>query len=154
MNIDKKSHRLTGTGTSFKASPNHGGALGNALPDTIVVHFTAGASLDSSVTSLCDPKSKASAHVVVGRDGKVVQLVPFDTIAWHAGASSLGNRTGLNKFSVGIEIDNAGRLTQTASGDFLTWRAPERDGAFVVACLHPAADRAGVRALRAAGADL
>lgn len=119
--MDIKNNKLTGTNVSFKASPNRGSAFGTGLPDTLVIHFTAGASLASSVTSLCDPASKASAHVVVGRDGAIVQLIPFDIIAWHAGASTLGARTGLNKFSIGIEIDNAGRLTQTASGDFLTW---------------------------------
>ena len=114
-------HRLTGTGVSFVESPNHGGSFASPLPDTLVIHFTAGASLNSSVRSLCDPASKASAHAVVGREGAIVQLVPFDVIAWHAGASTLGARTGLNKFSIGIEIDNAGRLTPTAAGDFVTW---------------------------------
>lgn len=128
--MDIRNHKLTGTGVSFKPSPNHGGTFGAGSPDTIVIHYTAGASLESSVATLCDPASKASAHIVVGRDGRVVQLVPFNTIAWHAGASTHGARTGLNKFSIGIEIDNAGRLTQTASGDFLTWfsrRVPKKD---------------------------
>jgi N-acetylmuramoyl-L-alanine amidase len=116
-----QNHRLSGTGISFVASPNHGSKFQASLPDTLVIHFTAGASLSSSVRSLCDPASKASAHVVVGREAAMVQLVPFDVIAWHAGASTLGARTGLNKYSIGIEIDNAGRLTQTAAGDFVTW---------------------------------
>jgi N-acetylmuramoyl-L-alanine amidase len=119
MNI--QNHKLIGEKVSFSASPNLGGHFAKGLPDTVVIHYTAGASLESSVTSLSTPASKASAHIVVGRDGTIVQLVPFDVIAWHAGASSLGNRTGLNKYSIGIEIDNAGRLTQTAAGDFLTW---------------------------------
>jgi N-acetylmuramoyl-L-alanine amidase len=119
MNI--QNHKLTGDKVSFSASPNHGARFANGLPDAVVIHFTAGASLESSVRTLSSPDSKASAHVVVGRDGTIVQLVPFDVVAWHAGASSLGNRSGLNKFSIGIEIDNAGRLTQTASGDFMTW---------------------------------
>jgi N-acetylmuramoyl-L-alanine amidase len=37
-------------------------------------------------------------------------LVPFNTIAWHAGVSTWKGRVGLNKYSIGIEIDNAGRL--------------------------------------------
>ena len=119
--VDIKNNKLTGTAVSFKASPNKSGRFAPSLPDTVVIHFTAGASLNSSVTSLCNPASKASAHVVVGRDGTLVQLVPFNEIAWHAGASTLGARTGMNKYSIGVEIDNAGRLTQTAAGDFLTW---------------------------------
>jgi N-acetylmuramoyl-L-alanine amidase len=119
--MDIQNHRLTGDRVSFSASPNRGAGFAAKLPDTVVIHYTAGASLESSVKTLSTPGSNASAHVVVGRDGTIVQLVPFDVIAWHAGASSLGGRTGLNKYSIGIEIDNAGRLTQTASGDFLTW---------------------------------
>jgi N-acetylmuramoyl-L-alanine amidase len=114
-------NKLTGDQARFQLSPNHGAAFKAPGPDTLVIHFTAGASLESSVRSLSDPASKASAHVVVGRDGKIVQLVPFDTVAWHAGVSSFQGRTGFNRFSIGIEIDNAGRLTQTASGDFVTW---------------------------------
>jgi N-acetylmuramoyl-L-alanine amidase len=128
--MDIRNHKLSGAGTSFSASPNHGGSFVTSLPDTVVIHFTAGASLESSVKSLSTQGSNASAHVVVGRNGQVVQLVPFDVVAWHAGASSFGNRTGLNKYSIGIEIDNAGRLTQTASSDFLTWfgkRIPQED---------------------------
>lgn len=111
MNI--KHNLLEGDGVSFSQSPNHGGKFAGTLPDTIVIHYTAGSSAESSVRTLCDPKTKASAHVVVARDGAITQLVSFDTEAWHAGNSSYEGRTGFNKFSVGIEIDNAGRLTKT-----------------------------------------
>ena len=113
--------RLAGDDTVFKLSPNQGAAFKAPNPDTLVIHFTAGASLESSAKTLSDPASKASAHLVIGRDGKIVQLVPFNTVAWHAGVSSFQGRTGFNQYSIGIEIDNAGRLNQTASGDFLTW---------------------------------
>lgn len=129
-------NKLTGDQTEFQPSPNHGAAFKAPGPDTLVIHFTAGASLDSSVRSLSDPASKASAHVVVGRDGKIVQLVPFDTVAWHAGVSSFQGRTGFNRFSIGIEIDNAGRLTQTASGDFVTWFMKPIAGTDAVQAVH------------------
>jgi N-acetyl-anhydromuramyl-L-alanine amidase AmpD len=128
--MDIKNNKLTGSRVIFRASPNKSGPFPQGLPDTLVIHYTAVASAASSVATLCDPASRASAHVVVGRDAALVQLVPFNEIAWHAGASTLGPRTGLNKYSIGIEIDNAGRLTQTAAGDFLTWfnkRVPKKD---------------------------
>jgi len=68
---------------------------------------------------LTNPVAEASAHLVIGRDGGITQLVPFDTVAWHAGASSWEGRVGLNHYSIGIEMDNAGRLTR--HGD--SWRA-------------------------------
>lgn len=113
-------HRLQGSQVGFQASPNHGGGFAEGLPDTIVIHYTAGASLESSVKTLGNPTAKASAHVVVGREGEVVQLVPFDTVAWHAGASSWNGRNGLNRYSIGIEIDNAGVL-QASGNDFVSW---------------------------------
>lgn len=99
------------------SSPNHGGALVN--PRFIVVHFTAGSSLDSSTSWLCNPASKASAHLVIGRDGSLNQLVPLDVVAWHAGLSSWKGLTGLNRFSIGIELDNMGPL-QLVNGKFVS----------------------------------
>jgi len=101
-------HKLDGV--VYQSSPNTSGLFLQGNLDTIVIHYTAGSSAESSIRSLVTPSSKASAHVVVGRDGLVTQLVPFDTIAWHAGASQYGNRSGFNKYSIGIEIDNAGLL--------------------------------------------
>jgi N-acetylmuramoyl-L-alanine amidase len=57
--------------------------------------------------------------VVIGRDGRIVQMVPFDRVAWHVGASSWEGRVGLNRFSIGIELDNAGRLARHGS----KWRS-------------------------------
>ena len=113
-------HQLSGSGVSFSESPNHGGKYGDGLPDSIVIHYTAGSSADSSVKTLCDPNTKASAHVVVAHNGEIIQLVPFDTIAWHAGKSRYEGRTGFNKYSIGIEIDNAGRLTKSGS-TYTSW---------------------------------
>ncbi len=88
------------------------GLFAEGLPDTIVIHYTAGASLESSVDTLRDPEVQASAHIVVGRDGRIKQLIPFNKIAWHAGVSEWEGRTYLNRYAIGIEIDNAGRLNK------------------------------------------
>lgn len=50
-------------------------------------------------------KSKVSAHVFVRRDGEIIQFVPFDLRAWHAGESVFEGRTACNDFSVGIELE-------------------------------------------------
>lgn len=107
--------RLDTDTAAFEKSPNTGGPFSEDLPDTIVIHYTAGSSADSSVRTLTDSQVNASAHMVIGRDGSVTQLVPFDTIAWHAGKSAWGDRRGLNKYSIGIELDNAGRLTRSGN---------------------------------------
>jgi N-acetylmuramoyl-L-alanine amidase len=79
--------------------------------DTIILHYTAGSDAESSAAWLARPDVKASAHVVIGRKGEIYQLVPFDTVAWHAGPSAYGNRTAFNQFSIGIELDNPGFLS-------------------------------------------
>jgi AmpD protein len=48
---------------------------------------------------------RVSAHALVGRDGGIVQYVPFSQRAWHAGASQYAGRTACNDFSIGIEIE-------------------------------------------------
>lgn len=78
--------------------------------DTIVLHGTGGASAVSSALYLSRPDTGVSAHVVVGRDGEIFQLLPFDVKAWHAGKSYHAGRVNLNDCSIGIELDNAGEL--------------------------------------------
>ncbi|MEK9629557.1 MAG: N-acetylmuramoyl-L-alanine amidase [Nitrospinota bacterium] len=97
-----------------------GAKFDEGLPDTIILHYTAGPSVESAINTLVHSDTKASAHLVVGRDGSVTQLVPFDTIAWHAGRSSFGGRSGFNKYSIGIEIVNAGHL-QKERDQYKAW---------------------------------
>ena len=48
---------------------------------------------------------RVSAHVLIRRDGEVIQFVPFTLRAWHAGASSFRGRERCNDFSIGIELE-------------------------------------------------
>ena len=84
-------------------------------PDTIVVHYTAGSSARGAAEYLARPGVDASAHLVIGRRGEVYQLVPFNVEAWHAGRSSLLGRSDVNHYSIGIELDNLGRLRKEGS---------------------------------------
>ncbi len=79
-------------------------------PDMIILHYTAGSSCMSSAYYLTRPDVAASAHLVIGRAGEVVQLVPFNIEAWHAGRSWYAGRGELNHYSIGIELDNLGQL--------------------------------------------
>lgn len=104
-----QNHRLTGPDVSFRPTPNVGGTM---RPQFVVLHYTAGRTLESSVESLCTkkPQGNASAHIVLGRDGRIVQLAPFNTVTWHAGVSQWNGIDGLNHHAIGIEMDNAGLL--------------------------------------------
>ncbi len=48
-----------------------------------------------------------SAHLLIRRDGQVVQFVPFQERAWHAGVSALEGRARVNDFSIGIELEGS-----------------------------------------------
>jgi len=48
---------------------------------------------------------KVSAHLLIKRDGSIVQFVPFDKRAWHAGISSFNGQDNCNDFSIGIELE-------------------------------------------------
>lgn len=48
---------------------------------------------------------RVSAHVMIRRDGGLVQYVPFLARAWHAGVSSWQGRDRCNDFSIGIELE-------------------------------------------------
>jgi N-acetyl-anhydromuramoyl-L-alanine amidase len=48
---------------------------------------------------------RVSSHLLVRRDGEVVQFVPFRMRAWHAGASQYEGRAACNDFSIGIELE-------------------------------------------------
>lgn len=109
-----RNHRLLqddGTALPFQASPNKNGPL---QARWLVMHYTAGRSAESSISWLTNPQAKASAHLVIGRDGGITQLVPFNVVAWHAGASTWQGVSGLNHYSIGIELDNVGRLDHIA----------------------------------------
>jgi N-acetylmuramoyl-L-alanine amidase len=93
----------------FAESPNKGGRIDARY---LVMHYTSGRSAESSVEWFKKPEARASAHLVIGRDGSVTQMVPFNRVAWHAGTSRWEGLTGLNAYAIGIELDNAGRLTR------------------------------------------
>lgn len=56
---------------------------------------------------------KLSAHVLIRRTGEIVQYVPFDKRAWHAGVSCYQGKSACNDFSVGIELEGTGQTSYT-----------------------------------------
>lgn len=128
-------HRLRqadGAAVEFVRSPNVGGRL---EPQYLVMHYTAGRSARSSIAWLTDRASRASAHLVIARDGTPTQLVPFDRVAWHAGQSRWEGLTGLNAHALGIELDNAGILTRRG-GKWRAWFGGEYPDDEVVEAVH------------------
>jgi len=103
--------------TSFEAdysqarvqpSPNHGERADGRKPDMILLHYTGMPSPEGALEWLCRGESQVSSHYFVHLDGEVVQLVPENRRAWHAGKSFWHGETDINSLSIGIEIANAG----------------------------------------------
>lgn len=103
------------------ASPSHSAGNDHKY---LVIHFTGGTTLDGTVSWFMNPAARASAHFVVARDGSIVQMVPLDRRAWHAGESEWDGTKGLNAHSIGIEIVNGGKLRHTDRG-WVTWAERE-----------------------------
>lgn len=116
----------------FKLSPNHGGKY---TPQYLVMHYTAATEAKGSISWFMNKDAKASAHLVIDRDGTITQFAPFTTITWHAGVSEWNGLVGLNRFSVGIELVNGGRVIRSANN----WICPVdkkivQDTDVIVAC--------------------
>ncbi|HSG02913.1 MAG TPA: 1,6-anhydro-N-acetylmuramyl-L-alanine amidase AmpD, partial [Marinobacterium sp.] len=56
---------------------------------------------------------EVSAHLLITRDGEIVQFVAFDKRAWHAGLSRFEGRDNCNDFSIGIELEGTDDLPYT-----------------------------------------
>ena len=74
----------------------------------IIIHYTGMKKESDAIKRLCDPKSKVSSHYFIRNDGKVLNLVPDLYNAWHAGISYWNNHHSLNRYSIGVEINNPG----------------------------------------------
>jgi N-acetyl-anhydromuramoyl-L-alanine amidase len=103
----------------YVASPNCDARPGAVAPDLIVVHgislppgayggpwidrlFTNSLPADAHPYFATISTLQVSSHLLVRRDGGVVQYVPFHLRAWHAGASNYCGRERCNDFSVAI----------------------------------------------------
>jgi len=87
-------------------------------PEIIVLHIMQG-TMQGTISWFKNPKSQASAHYLVGKDGRVVQMVKDADGAWHAGRpynptenakrvlkkNLLGSYINPNKYSLGIECE-------------------------------------------------
>ncbi len=104
---------VNNTPVKFVRSPNFDPALQETL--FVILHYTCGPSQEVAVNWLANPASKVSAHLVIGRSGEITQLVPFNAAAWHAGLSNWKGYQSLNRYAIGIELDNAGMMQLTGN---------------------------------------
>jgi N-acetylmuramoyl-L-alanine amidase len=102
--VDDQLEKLSWTEKEWIASTN----FGMRKPNYVMIHHTAQNSTDHTVRTFHNQKVGVSSHYVIGRDGKIIQMVNDYYRAHHAGAGRWGTDTDLNSSSIGIELDNNG----------------------------------------------
>ena len=105
-----------------RPSPNQDERPDGAEPELVIIHGISlppgefgGPHIEALFTNCLDPEAhtyfreidglRVSAHLLIQRDGDVVQFVPFGRRAWHAGDSRFRGRRTCNDFSIGIELE-------------------------------------------------
>ncbi len=111
-------------------SPNHDERpLGMSI-DLLVIHNISlppgqfgGSWIDDLFLNQLDPNAdpyfqnicelRVAAHLLIRRNGELVQYVPLSKRAWHAGQSEFQGCSSCNDFSIGIELEGADDVAYT-----------------------------------------
>jgi N-acetyl-anhydromuramyl-L-alanine amidase AmpD len=95
-------------------TPNQARRRSEAGPRGIIVHYTAGGSLQGTLDWFMNRAALASAHRAIGRDGLIMQMVADEDAAWHSGSKytrpMLQGWDNLNDWTLGAEVCNWGAL--------------------------------------------
>lgn len=91
---------------AYIASPNCDERPPGIGVSCVVLHATVVPTIEETVQHFLNRASKVSAHFVVGKNGRVVQMVPIERRAWHAGVSEWEGVPHVNDYSIGIEMVN------------------------------------------------
>ncbi|MCC2646317.1 MAG: N-acetylmuramoyl-L-alanine amidase [Rickettsiaceae bacterium] len=75
----------------------------------VIIHFTE-IPFKDAVDRLCSDEAKVSCHYIIKDNGEIYALVDDERRAWHAGKSLWKNIEALNNCSIGIELDNSGKV--------------------------------------------
>jgi len=122
MRVDPASHLVAGV--RFVPSPNFDERPLNIPLSLIVIHNISlppgefgGPYIEQLFTNQLNPNEhsyfakvadkKVSAHILIRRDGSMLQFVPFNKRAWHAGESIYKGKPRANDYSIGIELEGA-----------------------------------------------
>lgn len=116
--------------TVNSGSYKSGRPLKNEIKNVVLHHtaFTDEATSEKGVYNhFMNPKSNASAHVVIERNGKRTVYASPEQVAFHAGVSSWNGRKNVNDFAIGVEFQgdtNKMPLTDAQIESFVEYYAP------------------------------
>lgn len=129
MIVDPKTETLSGV--RFVYSPHCDDRPADMAPTLVVIHGISlppgefgGPAIEQLFLGQLDPSAHpyfetiaqlmVSAHLLIRRDGGMIQFVPFTRRAWHAGESRFEDRTRCNDFSIGIELEGTDTMPYTS----------------------------------------
>jgi N-acetyl-anhydromuramyl-L-alanine amidase AmpD len=108
--------------TTNKSSRNNNAVEG------IIIHFTAAGDIDGTIKWFKDPQSAASAHYVISRTGRIVQMVNEEDASWHAGGRTtnptFNGKNNLNLWTIGIELCNWGYFLKASKDEDIPYTDP------------------------------
>ncbi len=107
---------------AWRPSPNQDRRPAGCAPEVVIIHAISlpprrygGDAIERLFCNSLDPgghpyfgeicRLEVSAHLLIRRDGSVMQFVSLDQRAWHAGVSECLGRPRVNDFSIGIELE-------------------------------------------------
>lgn len=122
MDTDMKIHDGWLNNVTHIPSPHHDDRPEGEEPSLLVIHNISlppgqfgGPYINQLFTGTLNPEEhpffdeikhlRVSAHCLIRRDGEIIQYVPFNKRAWHAGQSNYQGREKCNDFSIGIELE-------------------------------------------------
>ena len=120
LKINVNSHIIEGV--TYLPSDNYDVRPDNVNIDTIIIHcislpegiygndnvsnlFTNKLDISKDKSFITLKNLRVSSHLFIKRDGEIIQFVPFNLRAWHAGVSNYKGRENYNDFSIGIELE-------------------------------------------------
>ena len=112
------------TSHEVRLSPHHDDRPEGEKVSLLVIHNIAlppgeygGPYIDDLFMGRLDPQAhpyfkeieglRVSSHYLIRRDGSLIEYVPPDKRAWHAGESSWKGRSRCNDFSIGVELEGS-----------------------------------------------
>lgn len=112
------------TGATQRSSPNQDCRPDDCAVDLLVIHNISlppgefgGPWIDDLFMNRLDPAAhpyfatiasrQVSSHLLIRRDGEIIQYVPLHMRAWHAGESCFNDRERCNDFSIGVELEGS-----------------------------------------------
>jgi N-acetylmuramoyl-L-alanine amidase len=125
-------HQLASENAAEKIITMQSGNAGELIdPDYVIIHYTATDSARSAVDLFMNTTTnvnRIAAHIVLDSDGTIIQLIPFNRKANHAGPSTWDNVDFLNSHAIGIELVNFGYVEKLTNGSFRRLAGKDKKG--------------------------